>query len=163
MALDEVLVTVAVLWDKQWFRAFKGASNRNEFCYFPQPASRMEKRHMVACGCSIVSLPTWVHGPTQALRAPPPRPPRPRPPPTTTPVASREWRAARIQQTFTNYLTRGSICLQDQYATIDLCEVSWALDVSDPPPAISRPRILCLSRHRISLRCASISRNNHRW
>lgn len=72
MALDEVLVTVAVLWDKQWFRAFKGASNRNEFCYFPQPASRMEKRHMVACGCSIVSLPTWVHGPTQALRAPPP-------------------------------------------------------------------------------------------
>lgn len=35
--------------------------------------------------------------------------------------------------------------------------------VSDPPPAISRPRILCLSRHRISLRCASISRNNHRW
>lgn len=33
---------------------------------------------------------------------------------------------------FTNYLTRGSICLQDQYAANDSCAVLWALDVSKP-------------------------------
>lgn len=59
-------------------------------------------------------------------------PTRPRPFPATTPVASQVWWAAGIKQMFTNDLTRGSICLQNQCAATLSCAVSWAWGVSKP-------------------------------
>lgn len=76
-------------------------------------------------------------------------------PATTTTVASQVWWAARIKQMFTNDLTRGSICLQDQCAATHSCAVSWALDVTTVNPTSNLQTRNSVSRCRIPLRCAA--------
>lgn len=149
MARDEVLVTDAVLWSKQCFVLSEGL-RQESVPLFPsvslpdgdtahasmllQTVSHMGSRANAgpcqACGrrgCGHLSHHAFRWG-----------------------VG---W-AGRIKQMFTNDLTRGSICLQEQCAATLSCTVSW-LDISKPHRQSSYPN--SVPRRRISFGCAAPS------
>lgn len=116
----------------------------------------MEKQHMVACGCSIVSLPCMGSRANAGPAGPGGHRGRGHLQPTH--LQPQGWWAARIKELSTNDLTRGSICLQDQYAAIDSCAVSRALDVSETPTGNPQTRkSVTVAPHNLTSMCTAAS------